>query len=689
MRFKSSVVLHIIIFLFAGFLCSNAEKQQKESANIVTDGASGLISLADYSLLPIPQSVIFGNSFVTTGPLKVESHYWNNRIPDVLNSFEISENESGFPLQCLIDDDISYGDSSSEEAYRLSISDTDITVKAPDAKGLYWGLVTLNQLVKTDEEGKAYLPLCEITDWPAFSIRGFMNDTGRSFISLEELKQEIDAMSRFKMNVFHWHLTDNQGWRLETRRFPQLNDPANMLRDHGKFYTKEEARELVKYAAERNVLVIPELDMPGHSQTFDITFGFDMQSPEGMKVLKELLEEAFDTFDELPYFHIGTDEVKFTNPDFVPEMVKFVRDHGKKAISWNPGWNYNPGEIDMVQMWSYRGKPIDGVPAVDSRFHYINHFDTYADIVALYRSNVYGRDKEDDTIKGLILALWNDRYINDERTIPVQNNLYPLLMATAERGWDGGGSEYFDSLGTNMAPVGSEDFNRFADFERRLLHHKSTTLKDKDIPYLKQTHVNWLITDAFPNNGDLSAVFPPELEGQKTEYLFNDSVYHTKEATGGGIYLRHVWGETVPAFYTDPKPDHTAYAFTNVYSPVDQVVGLQFETQNYSRSEPDLAPPQGEWDYRKSKLWINGEEIKPRTWINQHTKKDNEISLANENMVTEPPIPINLHKGWNSVMIKLPVGKFRTPEVRLVKWMFTFVFTDPTLIYSPLPDLPL
>lgn len=94
-----------------------------------------------------------------------------------------------------------------------------------------------------------------------------------------------------------------------------------------------------------------------------------------MKILKLLIEEVCETFDT-PYLHIGTDEVEFTNSRFVPEMVAFVRSKGKKAISWNPGWHYQPGEIDMTHLWSYRGKAQPGIPAIDSRFHYLNHFDT-------------------------------------------------------------------------------------------------------------------------------------------------------------------------------------------------------------------------------------------------------------------------------------------------------------------------
>lgn len=669
-------------------------------AAAIANELKGFNALSDYALLPLPQQIVFGKGQVNAVAVSVSSQCWQNRIPDILSNLNVnSDDPKALKVVCTQEPDMVISSLNNDEAYKLTIDEEGVKIAAATERGIYWGLVTLNQLAEPSGRknspgksgGEVLLPVCEIVDWPAFSIRGFLNDTGRSFISIEELKAEIDAMSRFKLNVFHWHLTENQGWRLESKIYPELNDPANMLRDHGKFYRIEEAKELVRYAAERNIMVIPETDMPGHSKAFEMTFGFDMQSPEGMEILKKLVTEACETFAEVPYYHIGTDEVQFTNPDFVPEMVELVRSHGKKVISWNPGWQYKPGEVDMVQMWSYRGKPIEGVPAVDSRFHYINHFDTYGDIVALYRSNVYGREKEDDTVKGLILGLWNDRFIDDESKIAVQNNLYPLLMATAERGWDGGGTEYFDLLGTNMAEPGSADFRDFADFERRMLFHKSSTLADKIIPYVKQTNVNWLITSPFPNGGDLEAVFPPESEGPKAEYVYNDSIYKSRNATGAGIYLRHVWGNTIPAFYENPQPDHTAYAFTNVYSPEERTVGLQFETQNYSRSEPDLPAPQGKWDFRDSKLWINGKLIEPREWENSHTTKDNEISLKNENMAVGETIPVELNKGWNTVMIKLPVGKFQTPEVRLVKWMFTFNLTTPDgksqapdLIFAPI-----
>ena len=479
------------------------------------------------------------------------------------------------------------------EAYRLSVSNKRIKIEAVTEQGVYWAMQTLRQLER--KKGKrSSVAGCEIVDWPAFRIRGFMQDVGRSYISMEELKREIEILSRFKINVFHWHLTENQAWRLESKIFPMLNDSVNTIRMPGKYYTLEEARDLVDFCKKHQVLLIPEIDMPGHSAAFVRAFRHDMQSPEGMKILKLLLDEVCETFD-VPYLHIGTDEVEFTNPHFVPEMVAYVRSKGKKVISWNPGWHYKPGEIDMTHLWSYRGKAQPGIPAIDSKFHYLNHFDVFGDIVALYNSRIYDQAEGSEDIAGTILALWHDRLIDNEWNLVIENGLYPNMLAIAERAWRGGGTEYFDGLGTILPPEDTEAFKEFADFEKRMLWHKEHTFKGYPFAYVKQTNVKWNITDAFPNGGDMDKVFPPEQELKDT-YHYNGNTYGVRQAIGAGIYLRHVWGTFVPGFYADPKEDHTAYAYTWVYSPKDQEVGLWAEFQNYSRSEMDLAPLQGKWD---------------------------------------------------------------------------------------------
>ena len=573
------------------------------------------------------------------------------------------------------------------EAYRLSVSNKRIKIEAVTEQGVYWAMQTLRQLER--KKGKrSSVAGCEIVDWPAFRIRGFMQDVGRSYISMEELKREIEILSRFKINVFHWHLTENQAWRLESKIFPMLNDSVNTIRMPGKYYTLEEARDLVDFCKKHQVLLIPEIDMPGHSAAFVRAFRHDMQSPEGMKILKLLLDEVCETFD-VPYLHIGTDEVEFTNPHFVPEMVAYVRSKGKKVISWNPGWHYKPGEIDMTHLWSYRGKAQPGIPAIDSKFHYLNHFDVFGDIVALYNSRIYDQAEGSEDIAGTILALWHDRLIDNEWNLVIENGLYPNMLAIAERAWRGGGTEYFDGLGTILPPEDTEAFKEFADFEKRMLWHKEHTFKGYPFAYVKQTNVKWNITDAFPNGGDMDKVFPPEQELKDT-YHYNGNTYVVRQAIGAGIYLRHVWGDMVPAFYADPKENHTAYAYTWVYSPKDQEVGLWAEFQNYSRSEMDLAPLPDKWDYKGSRIWINDREILPPVWTATHKVKSYEVPLGNENCVGRVPLAVHLNKGWNKVFLKLPIGKFKMAETRLVKWMFTAVFVTPDgeravegLIYSP------
>ena len=560
-----------------------------------------------------------------------------------------------------------------EEAYHLLITKKGIILEATTPKGMYWGRQTLEQLKYTKNK-KTWVPQCDITDWPAFRIRGFMHDVGRSYISVEELKREISLLSRYKINVFHWHLTENQAWRLECKKYPQLNAPENMEREKGKYYTLEEARQLVEFCKQHQVLLIPEIDMPGHSAAFERTFKTDMQSEKGTQILKDIIDEVCATFD-VPYLHIGTDEVQFTNPDFVPMMVKYIRDKGKKVISYNPGWNYKPGEIDMTQLWSYRGKAQKGIPAIDCRYHYANHFDTYADLVAMFNSRIYNQPEGSDDLAGCIVAFWNDRFIDNTPQLLAENNFYPYMLTLAERAWRGGGNCYFDGKGTLLWEDEPEQLAAFKEFEDRLLWQKKTWLKEVPFPYVRQTQSEWQITDAFPNGGDLTKVFPPE-EKEDSVYQYEGNTYHSRKIIGNGIYLRHVWGTLVPGFYANPQENHTAYATRWIYSPKERKTKLALEFQNYSRSESDLAPRQGTWDYKCSRAWLNGQEIMPPVWENTNAERSNEITLKNENYMSRPAIDITLKKGWNKLMLKLPVGKFSSKETRLVKWMFTAAILD-------------
>ena len=647
------------------------------------------ITVADNLLLPKPQQFISKSSDFVLNRINLITPVLQQEWTDfVVEHGGYVDTHASFVIEVILVPSLTGVPINQEEAYRMTVNKQKIEIEAVTERGVYWAMQTLAQLADKSKKRTRFHG-CEILDWPAFRIRGFMQDVGRSYLPLEELKREIAILSKFKINVFHWHLTENQAWRLQSKIFPMLNDSTNMTRFPGSYYTLDEAKELVDFCKAHQVLLIPEIDMPGHSAAFVRTFRHEMQSPEGMKILKLLLDEICDTFD-VPYIHIGTDEVEFTNPQFVPEMVAYVRSKGKKTISWNPGWKYNPGEIDMMQLWSYRGEAQKGIPAIDSRFHYLNHYDTFGDIVALYNSRIYNEEMGSEDLAGVILGIWNDRMLSNEQNIILENNFYSNMLAIAERAWKGGGTEYFDKQGTILPTDENSDvFRNFVDFEHRLLWYKEHLFDGYPFAYVKQTNVKWNITAAFPNGGDLTKVFPPEKE-LSSSYMYDDKQYNVRPAVGAGIYLRHVWGNLVPAFYKDPQENHTAYAYTYVYSRRKQIVGLWAEFQNYGRSENDLPPLQGKWDYKESCIWINDQEIVPPVWTATHRKKSSEIALGNENCVARPPLQIHLNKGWNKVLLKLPVGKFKTDEVRLVKWMFTTVFVTldgenavEGLVYSP------
>ncbi len=560
------------------------------------------------------------------------------------------------------------------QAYRLSIDPSQIKIEALTTTGVFNAWQTLKQLGQDTGSGPLFFQAVHIKDWPAFRIRGFMHDVGRSFIPVEELIDQIRILSAYKINVFHWHLTEDLAWRLQSEIFPELTAAENMERFPGLFYSKEDVRRLMAYAKLHQVTVIPEIDMPGHSAAFQRALGIDMQSPEGIRALKLILKEVRDLFEDSPYIHLGTDEVKFTNPEFVPEMVGFARSLGFKVISWNPGWEYQEGEIDMLHLWSYRGKRNGTIPVIDSRFHYINHFDPFADLISLFRCNILGQSLGDEVVAGSILATWNDRKLVDSESIVRENNFYPLMLTFAERLWHGGGEGYFDEVGV-LYPEAGPALEAWEEFEDRLLRQKASNFSDLPFPYVKQGEYIWKIIGPFDNEGELDRVFPVEKKLLSNEMESLDS-FPQSEIKGGTVYLRHVWGPLVPANIKDPKPNSTAYAITKIYSPIDQEVQAWISFQDYSRSEKDLPPPAGQWDWKGSKIWVNGQEVSPPDWQNRHSEKSNEIALGNENFQSRPPTFISLNKGWNHMVMKLPIGQFSSPQIRLVKWMFTFLITD-------------
>ena len=519
------------------------------------------------------------------------------------------------------------------EAYQLEITADAINIKATTKTGVIRATQTLMQLAE-GYDGNAELEAVSIIDWPAFKLRGYMHDVGRSFIEIETLKKHVDLLSRFKVNTFHWHMTENQAWRFEVKAYPQLTYASSMTRFAGKYYTQAQCKELQDYAKERGVIVIPEIDMPGHSQAFKTAMGHSMQTDQGVEELKVILEEVAAVFPDAPYIHIGADEETIEYPDFLKIMTDKVHSLGKKVVVWNPirGVTISTSTgADMTQMWSSSGKVINGMPNIDCRYNYTNHFDVFADLVGIYKSNIYYEQKGNTNVAGTISAPWNDRKTPTEEDIINQNNFYANVIASAERAWIGGGKQYIEKGGTTL-PNSGDEYEEFADWERRFLFHKANSLKNEPIPYVKQTNVRWRITEPFPNGGDMNATFAPETEGLKESYTVNGTTYGTGIATGAGIYLRHTWGNnTVPTYYGSTNHSNsTAYAWTYVYSDKIQTVGAQIEFQNYGRSEKDTAPDAGKWAHQ------HGHYSRPRS---SHMNLPQPHSTANPEAISSPQGP--------------------------------------------------
>ncbi len=308
----------------------------------------------------------------------------------------------GGAIQLCIDKDSA--EELGDEGYALSVSKKAVDVRAATRDGLFYGAVTLRQLLK-NVDGTWQLPCIEIVDKPRFPWRGFMNDCSRTFISIKELRRYIDVMAFYKMNVFHLHLTDDQGWRFEVKKYPKLtqvaaafapkyNEPARF----SGYYTQDELKELVRYAAQRGVELVPEIDIPGHCraalkaypelsvsgkrfQRDLFPFGkgslqdnvLDPSNPKVYEFVAGVLDEVVEVFPS-SYIHIGADEVSYgwwgrskgvadlkrreglrTHHDvqsyFVKEVNKLVQARGKVLIGWDEILRGGAPEGAVVMAW--------------------------------------------------------------------------------------------------------------------------------------------------------------------------------------------------------------------------------------------------------------------------------------------------------------------------------------------------
>ena len=233
---------------------------------------------------------------------------------------------------------------SEDESYELAISESGATLTAPSHLGILHGLQTFLQLVETTADGFS-VPVVMVKDKPRFAWRGLLVDVGRHFIPLDVLKRNLDGMAAVKMNVLHLHLYDNEGFRVESKRFPRLQEAGS----DGLYYKQDEIREFVAYAHDRGIRIVPEFEMPGHSRSLfagypELASGpgpykvepggvdavMDPTREETYKFIDKLFEEMAKLFPD-DYFHIGGDEVNGGQWTANPKIQAFLHSHGMKT----------------------------------------------------------------------------------------------------------------------------------------------------------------------------------------------------------------------------------------------------------------------------------------------------------------------------------------------------------------------
>ena len=232
-----------------------------------------------------------------------------------------------------------------DESYTLEVTSSGALLNAPTTLGVMRGLQTFLQLVEITPQGFA-VPAVVIQDKPRFAWRGLMIDVSRHFMPVEVIKRNLDGMAAVKLNVFHWHLSDNQGFRIESKRFPKLQEMGSA----GLYYTQDQVRDVIAYAHDRGIRVVPEFDMPGHSTAWFVGYP-DLASGPGpyqidqkwgvfdpamdptrestYKFLDQFIGEMTKLFPD-QFFHIGGDEVNGTQWGASPKIQEFMRAHGLK-----------------------------------------------------------------------------------------------------------------------------------------------------------------------------------------------------------------------------------------------------------------------------------------------------------------------------------------------------------------------
>lgn len=532
------------------------------------------------------------------------------------------------------------------EGYSLKVKGNKAIIRAKDAQGMVWAKATLRQL--EDEKGMSVQT--SIIDYPAFPIRGFMHDTGRNFRTVAQLKKEIDLLSFYKLNIFHWHLTDDPASRIESKAFPQLNDPKYQRkdRDQGKFYTYDEIRDVIHYAKERGITIIPEIDMPGHSEYFTTAFGFPMDSKQGMKVLETWLQEFFTEIPKslCPYIHFGSDEITIDHPkEFMSFCERMAKQHGREILAWNPGLE---GSSEVIrQIWrAGLGEEIEktGYPYryIDSYMGYLNKGNPLFNQYKYLMHTPCGVERANGKALGGILCLWNDIRVSDKSLLFPHNGMPEALLPFSERFWRGG--KGVSIAEEDLIPDPSTSlWKRMRSFEKKMAYHRDRFLKDWNVRWVSNLQQHWEVS-------------LPQRRGTSIDSM------KWVDAWGGVVDIQSI----AKKYGVKILPTMDAWMKTRLYSNRDTTLyaWVGFETPARSNRVSDGIGYQGQWE-AQGRLFVNGNEIFPperwkepgkyRAFDRKEAEKLGEQPYTNEQFYwMRKPVSIPVKAGENVILLYCP-----------------------------------
>jgi len=489
------------------------------------------------SLIPKPQSITqLRGQLNVEGELTVSFH---NQISDSITLYArlsqiLNQHADNITLISVVQDaDVvfNYNSNLPDEGYTLDITKKGIDISSSSTSGIQNALSTLDQLLTANSSPSISLPRLSIEDAPRFAWRGLMLDCSRTFIPLEELYRYVDRLAYYKLNVLHLHLTDDQGWRFEIKAYPELTEKCAQFsprytNQNGGYYTQVEMKELIEYALERNVTIVPEIEMPGHSS--EVFAAFPSLSCRGEKTeifpffsgpgitadifcagkesvfqfIETVLDEVCQVFPS-PYIHIGGDEapkIRWDNCEqcqnrmqieklsdthelqsyFIQRVEKMLTKRSKKLIGWDE--ILEGGLADNAAVMSWRGVS-GGIAAAKSGHHVVMSPTSHCYFDYSYGTTsveeVYGFDPipaELDSsdyhyVMGGQANFWTHI---DRQLYAMQRQIFPRITALAEVLWSGPGGDY------NLFEQRLNDHYNWLDSTHVNYYHPSKIIEPKD-----------------------------------------------------------------------------------------------------------------------------------------------------------------------------------------------------------------